>query len=230
MVPGWLVDLGRGIVPIRVPAFGLLEFLFLPIPLFLLARRGKSAGYLLSFSLFFVYMWAVLAHTVFYLLPTNADVLAGIQASRWSACIHLVPAFLSGEFDPRSEQVYGNFLLGVPFGFGLPFVVAEKHSTPRRVLAFGLGLAVTIEVAQLLIGLLLLHGPYRVIDVDDVWLVASGAALGYAALWASARLYRRLGWTNGARVPLWSHFHVVLLNVAAHRCPGRGARARRAAG
>ena len=119
MAPSWLENLGRGILPVAVPPFGLLQFLVLPVPLFFLRRRGKSAGYLLSFSLFFLYAWALVAYTLFYTLPTNAAELEVIQRSRWSASIHLIPAFLSGTFDPRSEQVYGNFLLGVPFGFGL---------------------------------------------------------------------------------------------------------------
>lgn len=217
MTPGWLDDLARGIVPIGIPAFGLLEFFFLPVPLLFLRWRGKSAGYLLCFSLFFVYAWAVLAHTIFYLLPSNAATLAAIQASRWPASINLVPAFLSGEFDPRSEQVYGNFLLGVPFGFGWPFVVAAKHATPKRVVALGLGLAAGIELAQLLIGLLVYHGPYRVIDVDDVWLVFAGTLVGHGALRIVARIYQRLGWEGGARLPVWGHIHAVLLNVASGR-------------
>lgn len=211
MAPDWLENLGRGILPFTIPPFGLLEFLVLPIPLLFLRWRRKSAGYLLSFSLFFLYAWALVSYTILYMLPANVAELEMIQRSRWSASIHLVPSFLSGGFDPRSEQVYGNFLLGVPFGFGLPFVARTTH---RRVALLGFALAAGIELAQLLIGLLVCQGPYRVIDVDDVWLVFAGTLVGYGLLWTLARVYQRLGWIRGARVAVWEHFHTVLLRVA----------------
>jgi pheromone shutdown protein TraB len=137
---------------------------------------------------------------------------------------------LSGELDLRSEQVAGNFLLGVPFGFGLPFVVAG--STHRQMVVRGLGFAAGIELAQLLLGLLLYQAPYRVIDIDDVWLVFTGTLAGYGALLAAAHVYRRIGWGRGASVPVWNHLHGVLACVASGHAtstepgapPPRGAR------
>ena len=87
--------------------------------------------------------------------------------------------------------MYGNFLLGMPFGFGLPFLARLTH---RRVTLLGLGFAAGIEVAQL---------------------VFAGTLVGYGVLWRAARVYQRLGWAGGARLPVWEHFHAVLLGVSA---------------
>lgn len=215
MTPSWFESLfGPPIFPIRIGAFSPLAFMLLPIPLLFLRRRGKSAGYLLSFSGFFLYAWAVLAYTIFDQLPASSDQLEMIRGRSWAENIHLMPRFLSGDIALGSEQVYGNFLLGVPFGFALPFVATSTH---RRVVLLGFGFAAGIELAQLLIGLLLLQGPYRVIDIDDVWLVFVGALSGYGALRVAALIYRRIGWEGGARLPVWSHLHGVLLHVASGR-------------
>lgn len=212
MSPGLSEFLNHGIIPFRIPAFGPLAFIALTVPLFVLRWRGKGVGYLLCFSAFFMYAWAALVYTIFDYLPTNLGQLEDIQHSRWSACLNMTPAFLSGEFDPRNIQVYGNFLLGVPFGFGLPFVARTTH---KRAIALGLALAVGLELAQLLIGLLIYHGPYRSIDIDDVWLVFVGTLFGYGSLWTSAQVYRHLGWDRGAHIPVWNHLHGVLLSVTS---------------
>jgi glycopeptide antibiotics resistance protein len=226
MAPVWLENLSRGIVPFRLTFFHPFLFVLSLIPLPFLWWRGKRAGYLLCFSLFFVYTWSVVAITITYLLPMNETALQGIRGSNWSAFINLVPTVLTGEFDPTSEQVYGNFLMGVPFGFGFPFVASARYSAPRRAVAAGFALGAGLELAQLLIGLVILRGPYRTIDIDDVWLVFAGTLAGYGVLWAAARLYQRIGWAAGARVPVWDHIHTVLLNVASGGPALRGDRAR----
>lgn len=212
MAPNWLTALfGPNVSAIDIYAFNPLALVILLVPLFFLRERGKSVGYLLCFSLFFLYMWAILAYTIFP-LPVRSHDIEAIRYFRWTSSINLVPGVFSDEFDIRSVQVYGNFLLGVPFGFGLPFVVA---STPKRVLRLGLGLAAGLELAQFGIGLLVYQGPYRSIDIDDVVLVFTGTLFGYGVLWAVAHVYRRLGWAGGARLPVWAHIHVVLLFVAS---------------
>lgn len=212
MRPSLLELLSHGVFPYRIPDFGPLTFMVLPIPLFFLWRRGKSAGYLLCFSIFFIYAWKVVVITILDELPWDLQDLVFIQRRHFWGWINLVPSFLSGEFDPRSVQVYGNFLLGVPFGFGLPFLAYTTH---KRAIVLGFGLGLGLELAQLLIGLVVFHGPYRTIDIDDVWLVFAGTLAGYGALWAAARVYQRIGWAGGARLPVWDHIHSVLLGVAS---------------
>jgi glycopeptide antibiotics resistance protein len=213
MLPCWLNPFCKGeIASVTIDAFSRNSFLLLLIPLIFLRRRGKSAGYLLCFYLFSVYAWAVLADTIFD-FPVHSVEAEMIRTRSWSREINLVPAFVSGDFNPLSEQVYGNFALGIPFGFGLPFIVAR--STHRRMILLGLGFAAGIELAQLLLGLIIYQAPYRVIDIDDVWVVFVGTLVGYGALWGAARIYRRLGWEGGAPLPVWEHVHAVLLGVAS---------------
>jgi glycopeptide antibiotics resistance protein len=168
------------------------------------------------FYFFAVYLWAVLAYTILD-LPGHFFDPSYMRGRDWWSDINLVPTPLTGKFDVRSEQVYGNFLLGVPFGFGVPFLVARRSH--KQVILLGLAFGAGLEIAQLLVGLVLYQAPYRTFDIDDIWLVAGGALAGYAALWMMARVYRLIGWKGGARLPVWSHLHEVLSHVASNRVP-----------
>jgi glycopeptide antibiotics resistance protein len=177
-----------------------------------LRRRGKSFGYLLCFSIFAVYL-AGFAAATFFPFPIRWGP-RGFKA----ACLHLVPALVEGDdlnFRIDHEQVWGNFLAGVPFGFGLPFVALPASSTWKRMMMVGLGAALAPELIQLLQNILFCDFPSRTVDVDDVWLCFAGTLAGYGVLWAAARLYQRIGWAAGARLPVWDHIHTVLLNVAS---------------
>ena len=216
MAASWIESLlGPGAYAIRMAPVSPVAFALLPIPLFVLRRRGKSAGYCLCFALFFLYPWAVLAFTIVD-LPVASDLVDGIRSRSWSKEIALVPGIFTGRLDPTSLQVRGNFLLGIPFGLGIPFLVRAR---PRRLVLFGLGFAAGIELAQLLVGLLVYQGPYRVIDVDDVSLVFAGTLAGHLALRLAAGAYRRIGWDGGARFAVWDHIHVVLLALASGAPP-----------
>lgn len=215
MTPIWHGLVGDVFRLLDVEPFSPFAFALLPVPLFFLRRRGKTAGYLLCFSLFFLYGWVVLTYTIFKFAPRSYDPEV-IENVRWSESINLIPKMLSSEFDPRSDQVYGNFLLGVPFGMGLPFVARSTH---MRIVLAGLAFAAGIELAQLLLGLLVFRIPYRIIDVDDVVLVFTGTLLGYMLFLAAAGLYRRVAWAGAARLPVWNHVHVVLCGVASKPSP-----------
>lgn len=211
MTPPWYGLVSDVFRVLDVEPFSPLVLALLPAPLFFLRRQGKSAGYLVCFSLFFLYGWVVLTYTIFKFAPRSYDPEV-VQNVRWSESIHLIPTVLSRELDPRSIQVSGNFLLGAPFGLGLPFVARVTH---RRFVLAGAAFATGIELAQLLLGLLVFRIPYRVVDIDDVLIVFAGALSGYGVFLAAARLYRRIAWSGGARLAVWSHLHGVLLGAAA---------------
>lgn len=215
MEPNWLEALlGGNVYRITLEPLSPASLLLSLVPLYFLRRRGKRAGYLLFFYLCSLYVWAVLAFTIVDFPLTSVEI--GIMRERgWSRSINLVPTPFTGDFAYWSSMVYGNFLLGIPFGLGLPFVVAL--STHRRTILAGLGFATGIEVVQVLLGLVLYQAPYRVFDIDDIWLVFGGTLAGYAGLWVVARVYRFIGWKGGARLPVWDHFHGVLLRVGAGR-------------
>lgn len=196
-------------VEIDIGTFNPVALLLLAVPLFSLWRRGRSAGYLLCFSLFFLYLWAALSYTVFPLRLDGDYIDALRQHRRWANNVNLIPLAFLRRGDVRSVQVYGNCLLGVPLGFGFPFIV---NSTPGRVARLGLSFAAGLELLQLLIGLL--YGfPYRVIDVDDVLLVFSGVIFGHVVLRAVARVYQRLSGATAMNCLLGSHIHSVLLGL-----------------
>lgn len=207
MSPSWPERVAETFRILDVVPFHPLAFALVPVALFLLRGRGKGAGYLLCFSLFFFYVCTVLTFTIFKFAPSSYNP-AVIELVSWPDSINLIPKLFSDEFDPRSTQVYGNFLLGVPFGLGLPFVA---RTTPGRAVLIELAFAAGIEVAQLLLGLLVFRIPYRVIDIDDVLLVLAGTLFGQGLFLAAARLYRRIGWAGAARLPVWDHIHAVLL-------------------
>jgi glycopeptide antibiotics resistance protein len=211
--PNWFDSLfGPPVLPIRIDTFSPLVLAALPLPLFYLRRKGKSIGYMLCFSVFFFYSWVVVSYTILDSFPHSLEHLEMIREADWSANVNLIPSLATGTFNVRSRQTYGNFLLGIPFGLGVPFLIRSTH---RRVLLLALALAAGIESAQLLIGYLICQGPYRVIDIDDVLLVFTGTLSGYGALWAVARGYQRLAKGIVARFPVWDHVHLVLLRVAA---------------
>lgn len=212
--------LGAASGEIDIRPFNPVALVLLLGPLFFLRRRGKSAGYLWCFSLFFLYLWAVFAYAVGP-LPFGPGWLDMLREEGWDGRINLIPgAFLHQMRFWAKENVYGNILLGMPFGFGLPFVMAPKNSTPARLLGLGFAFAAGLELLQLGISLIFYGFPYRSIDIDDVSLVFVGTLLGHVVLRVAARVYRRLGWAAAARLPVWNHFHAVLLNA------GRGLSAR----
>jgi glycopeptide antibiotics resistance protein len=196
-----------------VPPLLVFAFVGLLIALVFLKWRGKSYGYLLCFTLFTVYMWAFVGYTVFA-FGIN---LTLTDEYRWDAFgyVHWIPSIFEGEFDIRSEQVYDHVLLGMPFGFALPFVV---DTTPKRVFWLGLALGFAPELLEILQNAFF-EGVPRSVDIDDVWIVFVGVLSGYCILRAIAYVYHRLGWTSVARIPVWDHFHNVLLGVASTKKP-----------
>ena len=178
------------------------------VVLFVQWRRGHSVGYLVCLALFGLYLAAVAEWTVFPIeLGLDASDLAALAQGRTIAdAVQIVP-FHDGLAPTRYELV-GNILLGIPFGFGLPFVSNRRG---LEVLVDGLFFAVGIELVQLLIDLAYGFG-YRVVDVNDVILVWFGAIAGYAAFRLLSAAYR---WgiqatSVGMGVGAWSHVHEVL--------------------
>lgn len=217
MLPNWALLLDSLGACIDNRPFNPLELVLLPVPLCVLHRRGKSAGYLVCFSLFSLYLWAVVSFAVCP-LPIDPEWIEMYRRlNNWGNRINLVPTILVDHFRINDENTGGNLLMGMPFGFALPFVAAVK---PRRLFALAFAFALGLELIQLLIGLVIYRFPYRSVDVDDVILVFLGSLSGYGVLRVAAALYRRRGWSSGARVPVWSHFHWVLVEVGGEAASG----------
>lgn len=66
-------------------------------------------------------------------------------------------------------NIVGNIVMFIPWGFGL-VLLWRKNRRPAAILAFSLGLTLSIETCQLFIG--------RSVDVDDLILNFLGSCLG----------------------------------------------------
>lgn len=170
-------------------------------------KRGGSFGYPIALMLLAAYL--VVAATYVF-LPLNFD--AGYrelmkQGSAW-ANINLIPFRFGSDYagDLTVKQAIGNLLLGVPLGFGLPFVARLRA---RAVLLVGALFGVAIEAIQLVLNLLGIASPARTIDVNDALLNATGTALGLGLFLACRQLYSKIWSSRIPRGP-WRHYHEVL--------------------
>lgn len=185
-----------------------LVVVLLGLPLLLYGLRSTlrlSGGHLVAVAGFVFYLLGVAGYTVFPLL-LDADYRAEAQQPIGSL-VTLVPFFMSAVDVMTRDQAIGNILLGVPFGFGLPFV---WRTSLWRVLWAGLLFAASIETIQYAIDALAIAFPLRAVDINDVFLNTFGAALGLLGLVVARRLYVVGFAERGSGVAIWSQFHGVL--------------------
>lgn len=87
------------------------------------------------------------------------------------------PALGLGPDWPQFWTLLGNIAAFVPLGVIVGLGWPDRHSWRR---AFSLGLAATVAIESLQLGLSLLMGyPYRNADIDDVIVNVAGALLGF---------------------------------------------------
>lgn len=204
---------------LRLYALNPWEILVLLVPMVYLRRRGKSAGYLLCFALFFAYTWAVVDIVVCPLPFTKQYFQPFTGILDWSRSVNLIPGASLRTLDGTfifDFQAEGNLLLGVPFGCLLPLL---RPMRARRFVPIAFLFGASLELTQLFFSLIY-GAPYRSIDIDDTLLAFLGALLGYALLRLAALLYHllyRRGLRGGARIPVWEHFHKVMLSLSPPR-------------
>jgi glycopeptide antibiotics resistance protein len=176
--------------PIPLLAGLLILFLLLLI----LRRRGCSLSYLFFFSLFWLYLLAVIAATLFPMpLPDSAgQIQNGSSAAYILSQVNLVPFDYSHFINSSRRyvlfrEIIANVILTMPFGFGVSFITRIRRKTiPWLALAVGVG----IEAAQLIMGLILEHD-YRGVDINDSIMNALGVLGGYALFILFSRWYIR---------------------------------------
>ena len=108
--------------------------------------------------------------------------------------VNLIPFNFGGLLNANSsvifEQLIGNILLTLPFGFGLPFLVRVPG---RRIFWLALISGLALEGIQLLIMLLGMISAYgHTIDVNDACLNSIGVLVGYGLYISFAWCYRAL--------------------------------------
>lgn len=168
-----------------------LIIVLLALPLLLpYLRRGHhlSTGHLLAIGVFAMYLVGVASYTVFPLRFEPED-LALPRQPGMSPSIELVPFLLASGDVMTRDQVIGNLLLGVPFGFGLPFVWRTSAS---GALFAGLLFSCSIEAIQALLNAFGVAFPPRTADINDVLLNTLGVAFGILAFLFARVAYRAL--------------------------------------
>ena len=145
-----------------------------------------------------VYVGAVAAVTLF---PLPVGLQLGSpqdQVVVWGATINLVPfAGIARTVADAAQTgwwwtiavtiVGGNVLMFVPLGFMLP-LLSERFHRFRTTLFVLVACSAAIELAQLTVGLSVVGGLYRVVDVDDVILNVVGGSIGFGFWKAYERL------------------------------------------
>jgi glycopeptide antibiotics resistance protein len=154
-------------------------------------RRAQTLTRILCDLVFFGYLVGVVNVTMFPIVIDSYFVEQMRLYSTIADGINMVP-IVSFTFgiggDEVAKQIAFNVLLGIPFGFGLPFLGTRSV---RRILVLGIIFAVGIEFLQLLLDLA--YGfPFRTVDINDVICNALGVAVGIGLFRAAKMLYRRL--------------------------------------
>ena len=156
---------------------------------FLRTTRKQSPVDLLLFTIFYIYLYKVLDYTLlqFQSLLLLRYFIPGLMLNGAGAgeTINLVPLVTLTTEDLRTSLL--NILLMMPFGFGLPFIAELKAG---RVIVIGALFSITIELIQLLTGVMA-GMTFRVADVNDVIFNTAGVATGYAIYIGLVRIFRR---------------------------------------
>jgi glycopeptide antibiotics resistance protein len=172
----------------------LFSILILAVLLFRQYRQKHRATYLVCYTLLSLYLLAV-AYILFFPIRFAADWTANIsfQQILWSLShINLIP-FNFGELfssNPTTifEQLAGNILLTLPFGFLLPFLVPISRKRKLWIILVG---ALAIEIAQLAFQLLgIVAGYGHSVDINDAMLNAVGVLVGYGTFLALSWIVR----------------------------------------
>jgi glycopeptide antibiotics resistance protein len=172
--------------------------------LYLRQVRHLAFGHLLAVALFITYLAGVAA---FALLPFRLDA-EYLSRPPFDPPIVLDLFFLGRPEAMSPAQYVGNVLLGVPFGFLVPFV--WRTSLPK-VLVTGLGFSLLIEAVQWLSTKLMVAFPSRAVDINDVFLNTLGVLIGILGFALVRTVYRPLFARVASTPRAWEHFHATLM-------------------
>ncbi len=157
-------------------------------------RKERSWPYLFFLSLFWIYILVVLAMIFFPIRiprewPSNIS-QQNIQSTL--SHVNYIPFNFGNLFISNAtvifEQLIGNILLTLPFGFGLPFLV---YVPDKRIFRLALFSGVVLEGIQFLIMLLgIISGYGHSVDINDVILNSIGILVGYSLYYGFSLCFR----------------------------------------
>lgn len=169
----------------------LCGLIWLGVAAFLRLKKRKSFVYLLFFTIFYVYIVAVLDYTVFqfqslFLLSHLNQHHLMLKGRTVAEEVNLVPLVKLRLADLKTSLL--NILMLIPFGFGLPFITKLQM---KKVVIAGALFSAILELLQLLTGLIA-HMTFRTADINDVIFNTLGATVGYLLFVRFMRTYRRM--------------------------------------
>ncbi len=167
------------------PSYGLAGIAALFAILIILRRRKRSGAYLFFFSIFWIYLLFVFSAIIFPIAPLPESYSGIFRPS-----INLTPFYFGPCSMPEHcfENIVGNILLTIPFGFGVSFVLRLK---PKDFLWLAILLGLVFETVQLIISFTF-RSSFRIVDVNDVLLNAIGVWIGYGLFRVFGYLYLSL--------------------------------------
>ena len=167
-----------------------------------LVHDRVSRARIFSQAVFTIYLIEVARVTLFP-IPLDRAIIDAFVPS-WVAPIN----FALFERMGTSAQVQGNILMGVPFGL-LAWLVLRRRSVFRVLLA-GIGTFTSVELIQLLIGIMI-GAPYRILDINDLVLNTGGVLIGIVAFLLIRLLFRAIdSRMDGRAGPYWSYAQSIM--------------------
>jgi glycopeptide antibiotics resistance protein len=157
------------LVSFNLPAL-LIAILILALGLGFIWLKTKNAYHVFFCLVFGIYLIGVVSVVVF-------PFPVGYNLSDFKPNINIIPLNM-GLCDFESlclQQIYQNILLTIPFGFGVNFIARVKS---KSVFLLALAVGFTFEFVQLVISLVV-RSPFRAVDINDLFLNATGVLLGY---------------------------------------------------
>lgn len=157
----------------------------LVIVLMVLWALGRSLSYLFFCVIFGVYLIGVVSVVIFPIhvpdrgMELSRELQLNLKLFNFGRCDFLFLCI---------RNIYENVLLTIPFGFGINFISKIKA---QRIIWLALVVGIMFEVTQLALSLAV-RSPFRVVDVNDVILNATGVLFGYGLFGIFARLFKFL--------------------------------------
>lgn len=139
----------------------------------LLRRHQEAWLQVLLQASFYVYIFAVLNLTIYFVLfrEISGSDWINNRLLRFNYGINLAPLAIFKHYNIFDRQVIGNLIMLVPLGVYLPLLY-ERFSSYKRVLWVGMLTSISIEIIQWLTG-------FRSADIDDVILNTIGVGIGF---------------------------------------------------
>lgn len=154
----------------------------LAVVLIVLWMQKRSLSYIFFCAIFGIYLVGVISVVVF---PIHIPEM-GMEFNR-RLQVNLVPFNFGrcGFLYLCIRNIYENILLTIPFGFGVSFIARLK---PKNIFWLAIAVGCAFELVQLIISLAI-RSSFRVVDINDVILNATGVLLGYGIFTMFGRLY-----------------------------------------